>query len=199
MALVSGHLLVAQAACANDGIKLHAWNLETLFDAGHRTSWVAPHVSHTIDAHTSHATDVHLSTYKSPTHDDFTTAWLLTTSPFMRTAQESVSLKFHISHGAKDFSLPSLKASRCLNFKSRPFTLRYSSSISNAGYAEVNTTHLGQNGQQQDVHIVYSLLEGHTNSRSLDLPDWAITPHMSAYSGALTYATDKEIVVSYYE
>ncbi|KAF8062432.1 hypothetical protein FPV67DRAFT_1672904 [Lyophyllum atratum] len=212
VALVSGHLLVAQAGCVKDGLKIHAWNLEALFDDSGtspsqnlESTLPPPHISQTINIPISSRALVYLSTFESPIRDDSTAAWLFMTSPFLGTAQESSAISFQISHPGKTFRLPTLKSTSILNFKSRCFDQGGSSSISYAGYAEVRTTvplgrhMMQQNGDLPGRHVIYSLREGFPRSGYLDLPDWQITPHTSAYSGALTYATDKEIVVAYYE
>ncbi|KAF8056943.1 hypothetical protein FPV67DRAFT_1677696 [Lyophyllum atratum] len=116
VALVSGHLLVAQAGCVKDGLKVHAWNLEALSN-DLRTfplrKWgltLPPQISQTINIPISSRTLVYLSTFDSPIRDDSTAAWLFTTSPFLGSAQESVALSFQISHPGRTFRLPTLKS-----------------------------------------------------------------------------------------
>jgi hypothetical protein len=133
-----------------------------------------------------------LSAYNSPLREDLFVIWAyIVSTPAELSYPKSTICKFCLFLPPAAPPQLHLRSSTCVEGKYPVFH-----DISYAGHAEVFD-------DINRIQRVLDLPELHriTNDRdgSIDLPDVGDFVHVSAYSGALTYATHYSVVVNYYQ
>ncbi|RDB26462.1 hypothetical protein Hypma_006030 [Hypsizygus marmoreus] len=191
MDLIPGYLILSTLRTKSESssvLDVRLWPIETLLEApdGALIDSIAPLATEPIELNALNASvTFRLSAHLSPLRTDQSILWVLVSSlsPLLALVR-----KYHVSHYAGQ--RPTI---RCVKAWERTDTVIYvprdTSRISYAGYAETFWAL---------KNYIYSLGPPNVESTVVRLLGRGDHMHMSAYSGALTYATHESVVVNYY-
>ncbi|RDB16095.1 hypothetical protein Hypma_003393 [Hypsizygus marmoreus] len=191
MDLIPGYLILSTLRTMSESssmLDIRLWPIETLLEAqdGALIDSIAPLATEPIELNVPNASvTFRLSAHLSPLRTNQSTLWVLVSSlsPLLALVR-----KYHVSHYAGQ--RPTI---RCVKAWERTDAVIYvpcdTSRISYAGYAETFWAR---------KNYIYSLGRPNVESTVVRLLGRGDHMHMSAYSGALTYATHESVVVNFY-
>ena len=173
-------------------------SLAELWSTGDITHYVrtrnVPCLVHaTITLPASHSPQfICLSAHDSPLRDDLSVIWVYVSSARQNGSYpKSITCKFFLYQPPSTLPQLRLRSSTCVEGEYPVYH-----DISYAGHTEISDA---VNWVQRILALPE--LPGITNDGGhiIDLPDQGDPVHLSAYSGALTYATQSSIVINYYQ
>ncbi|KAF8062435.1 hypothetical protein FPV67DRAFT_271106 [Lyophyllum atratum] len=187
IALVPEHIVVLRHGITPSTLDLSIWRGDALvgYEAESASSidMIDPVTSIAIgNSIPQPPADFRLVSFLSPLSDDSSTMWAVVSS---RSAPASLIYKYHVSHPrAQALSIAHISSWGLPD--SVQFRARDGFSITFAGFVDL---------YEGRTDKIMSLRGG---SKTVNHPDGE-RPHLSGYSGAMTYATWLEVVVNYYE
>ncbi|KAF8062436.1 hypothetical protein FPV67DRAFT_1783287 [Lyophyllum atratum] len=185
IALVPEHIVLLRHGSTPQSLNLGIWRGDALVGCG---AAEAPSSIDIIDPVTSITIDTaipqlefRLESHLSPLSDDSSTIWAVVSSS---SRSASLIYKYHVSHPQAQALAIALISSWGL-----PHSVQFRApdefSITLAGFADIF---------EQQTEKIMSLRGG---SKPVNHPEGE-RPHLSGYSGAMTYATPEKVVVNYY-
>ncbi|RDB16186.1 hypothetical protein Hypma_003320 [Hypsizygus marmoreus] len=187
--LVSGNLIMVSPDIRSPHtiLDIRLWRISSLIYSDDNASIDAtgPLIASSIKlSKPSRNPSFRLAAHSSPLSSDHSIIWLLVSSS---SPKFTLIRKYDVSHaGVEPLTMRCTKTWNLENVeKGVPDG---SSRISYAGYANISW-----------AVKVYSLSNPKLDEVEIPLPDRGDYVHMSAYSGALTYATNNDVIVNYYE
>jgi len=187
IAIVSQHIIILKAG-REPSLKIwRTWDLlERDTDRGTEYVTVEPQpvVTVTFPDHDGLSASVHLGSHLSPLRHDSSTIWAVI-SAFSSTSDSRSVYKYRVSHGRPEpLSIT----------PARPPVQIEQSHIPHGAYnIAYNISFPGF------MNLVDRVLSPQGGMKAAELPASGHFVHMSAYSGALTYATWESILINYYK
>ncbi|RDB16104.1 hypothetical protein Hypma_003400 [Hypsizygus marmoreus] len=189
MDLVSGNLVMLSPDIRSPhrGLDMRLWRMASLIHSDIYASIDAagPLIASSIElTRPSYIPRFRLAAHASPLRSDHSIIWILASSS---SPKFTLIRKYHVSHAAiEPLTIRCTKTWDLENVEKGVPDV--STRISYAGYANVSSP-----------TKTYSLSDPALDEVEVPLPNQGDYVHMSAYSGALTYAVDNNVIVNYYE
>ncbi|RDB15575.1 hypothetical protein Hypma_004127, partial [Hypsizygus marmoreus] len=189
MDLVSGNLVMLSPDIRSPhrGLDMRLWRMASLIRSDNYASIdaIGPLIASSITlTRPSYSPRFRLAAHASPLCSDHSIIWILGSSS---SPKFTLIRKYHVSHAAVETL--TMRCTKTWDLENvEKGVPDVSTRISYAGYANVSSP-----------TKTYSLSDPELREVEVPLPNQGDYVHMSAYSGALTYAVDNNVVVNYYE
>jgi len=192
--LMPGHLIMLRDDDGDGTLTLGIWELRALVQHQTHTGTVPisafpPVNTHTIDASMVPNPTFRLSCHLSPLYGDSSRLWILiSTSESTSDPPHTLFLKYYITHS-----------------KGRAISIHSKSQWEHAGLAfplppdSCEISYAGNVETYWAGQHFFSLAGDEPCNKTLDLADRGDYTHLSPYSGTLTYCTEEEVIINYYE